>query len=147
MTEEKAFIVEYKREGDDHHYLTFGSKALPDISIDYTGMTQEQRAGTARKLLSAAALYCFASTLGSSLRARGVNIKSLWGRASAETGQDDYKRTKVAKIRIEVDVDLDDADLPVLEKCSTIAERGCLVTYSLEEGIEVEKEIRRVQGG
>jgi uncharacterized OsmC-like protein len=67
----------------------------------------------------------------------------LNGRAFAEKDRDDYFRTKVARIHIEIDVDVADADLPLLEKCKAIMERGCLVTYSLGEGIEVEHIIRR----
>ncbi len=143
MEEEKEIRVEYKREGDDGHFLSTGFKPLPDIKIDYTGIPQDQRGGTATRLLCASALYCFASTLGSSLVARGVKIRSMSGKAVAQKAQDDYKRTKVERIRIEIEVDVDDADIPTLEKCKVIAERGCLISYSLEGGVEVEKVIRR----
>jgi len=147
MDAEKEILVKYERQGDDRHSLFMGSEALPNISIDYTGISPDQRGGTASRLLCASALYCFASTLGSALTARGAKIKSLSGRAFAEQDRDDYFRTKVARMRIEIDVHVDDADLPVLEKCRAIMERGCLVTYSIGEGIEVEHIIRRSEVG
>lgn len=143
MEEEKEIIVTYKREGDDGHCLCLGTAALPDIRIDYTGIPKDARAGTAQRLLAASALYCFASTLGAALAARGVTIKSLTGRALSEKEKDEYYRTKVGNIQIEIEVDVNDADLPTLEKCEKIMENGCLITYSLNQGIEVEHTIKR----
>jgi uncharacterized OsmC-like protein len=145
MEEEKEIIVTYKREGDDRHCLCLGTSAVPDIRIDYTGIPRDARAGTAQRLLAASALYCFASTLGSALAARGATIKSLTGRAVSEKDKDEYYRTKVSNIRIEVEVDVNDGDLPTLEKCEKIMENGCLITYSLTQGIEVEHAIKRTK--
>ncbi|MCL4466816.1 MAG: OsmC family protein [Chloroflexi bacterium] len=142
MAEDSEITVGYRREGEDIHHLLLGSDAVEDIRIDYSGIPSDQRGGTASKLLCAAALYCFASTLASALNARGARIESLTARAVARKGRDDYYRTKLQDIRIEVDVDLDQEDLPILEKCDKIMQRGCLITYSLTEGIEVEHAIR-----
>jgi uncharacterized OsmC-like protein len=145
MNEEKEITVEYRREGDDQHILALGSKAIPDIKIDYARIPKDERAGTAQRLLTASALYCFASTLGSALSARSVTIKSLTGRASSEKEKDDYYRTKVSRIQIDIEVDLPESDLPTLEKCAKFVENGCLITYSIGQGIEVEHTIKRAQ--
>ena len=144
--EDEVIMVEYHRQGQDGHFLALGSPALPDMHIDYTGIPQDQRAGTANRLLCASALYCFASTLGSALIARGATIKSLSGRAVSQKEKDDYYRTKVSRIRIEIDVNVEEKDLPILEKCQKIMERGCLITYSLDGGIEIEHSIKRAEG-
>jgi len=143
MEEEKEIMVTYQREGEDGHRLTLGTPAIPEIRIDYTGIPKDARAGTAQILLCASALYCFASTLGSALAARGATIKSLTGRAVSEKDKDEYYRTKVSNVQIEVEVDVNDGDLPTLEKCEKIMENGCLITYSLNQGIEVEHTIKR----
>lgn len=143
MEEEKEIMVTYQREGEDGHRLTLGTPAIPEIRIDYTGIPKDARAGTAQRLLCASALYCFASTLGSALAARGATIKSLTGRAVSEKDKDEYYRTKVSNVQIEVEVDVNDGDLPTLEKCEKIMENGCLITYSLNQGIEVEHTIKR----
>lgn len=143
MVAEETLSVWYSREGSDAHRLNLDSPALPDIRIDYAGIPEEARGGTAVRLLCAAALYCFASTLGSALASRGARVRSLTGRATAVKGRDDYFRTRVKALRIEVDVDLDPEDLPLLAKCKEIAERGCLVTYSLSEGVAVQHIVRQ----
>jgi len=143
MDDEKEVTVEYRREGDDRHILALGSKAIPEIKIDYTGIPKDERAGTSQRLLAASALYCFASTLGAALSARNVTIKSLTGRASSEKEKDDYYRTKVSRIQIDIQVDVNDSDLPTLEKCEKFVENGCLITYSIGQGIEVEHTIQK----
>lgn len=142
---DQSITVEYTRQGEDAHFLAFGSKAFSDIKIDYAGMPLSQRGGTANRFLCASALYCYASTLAAALIARGAKIQSLTGRATSETGKDDIQRIKVNKIQIDIFVDIEDKFLPVLEKCKKIMEKGCLVTYSLASGIQVEHSITRAE--
>ena len=135
-------VVEYERDGETSHCLNWGSKAMPNLCIDYTGISLPERGGTANRFLCASALYCYASTLAAALTARGVKNMGLKGKATSVTTQDEFKRTKIHKIKIEVTVSLEDKYLPVLEKCKKIMEKGCFVTLSLESGIAVEHSIQ-----
>ncbi len=135
-------LVEYERDGEASHCLNWGSKAMPNLRIDYTGIPLPERGGTANRLLCASALYCYASTLAAALTARGVKNLGLRGKATSETIKDEFQRAKIKKIKIEVTVSLEDKYLPVLEKCKKIMEKGCFVTFSLEDGIAVEHAIR-----
>ncbi|MBM3128855.1 MAG: OsmC family peroxiredoxin [Chloroflexi bacterium] len=142
MNTDQSIAVEYRREGDDKHFLTMDSSALPDLEIDYTGIPDDQRSGTAARLLCASSLYCFAATLGSALKSRGAKIKSLTGRAIAEKGRDFHARTKITMITIQIKVEVEEKDQPILEKCRLLMQNGCLVTYSIDEGIHIEYEIQ-----
>jgi uncharacterized OsmC-like protein len=135
-------VVEYERDGETSHCLNWGSKAMPNLRIDYTGIPLPERGGTANRLLCASALYCYASTLAAAMTARGVKNLGVKGKATSETIKDEFQRTKINKIKIEVTVSLEDKYLPVLDKCKKIMERGCFVTFSLESGITVEHSIR-----
>jgi len=145
MADKNEVMVEYRRESPDIHSLVMSSKALPDIRIDYTGIPQDQRGGTSLKLLAGSILYCFAATLNSALTARGAKVWSLRGCAKAVKGKDEILRTKVKEVAIDIEVALDDKDEPILERCKAIMERGCLVSYSLEESFEVEYHIKRLR--
>jgi organic hydroperoxide reductase OsmC/OhrA len=139
---EQEIVVEYENDGEASHFLNFGSKAMPDLRINYTGIPLPERGGTANRLLCASALYCYASTLAAAMTARGVKNLRLKGKAVSETGKDEFQRTKINKIIIEVTVSLEDKYLPVLEKCKKIMEKGCFLTSSLENGMTVEHSIR-----
>lgn len=136
--------LSYEREGDDHHIVRFNSEAIPDIKIDYTGIPLEERGGTSVQLLGASCLYCFAATFGSAMKARKADILSLKGQIELTKGKDEVRRTKVTEIEITLDVEIDDKDEATFEKCKKIMERGCLITYTLEESIEIDYNIRRV---
>ncbi len=136
--------VEYVREGEDLHRLITGSGALPEIRIDYSNIPPDERGGNAVRLLCASNLYCFAGTLASALTARGADVKSMAGKATALKEKDEIRRTRITEITISIDVELDDKDMPVFEKCKKIMQRGCLITYSLEDAIEIEYEISRL---
>ena len=97
------------------------------------------------RLLCASCLYCFVSTFAAALEARGARVKSLTGKATALKEKDEVRRTRVGEISISVDVKIDDRDEAVLEKCKKIMQRGCLITYSLEDAIEIDYEINRVR--
>lgn len=143
MSEEQNDTVEYERRGSDSHFLSMGGRGLHDIQVDLKNVPQDQRGPSVGiRLLSASALYCLAVTLGNELTTRGATIKSLTGRVTSEKTRDDYYRAKVARLNIKMDVDVDDADLPILEECRGIMKDGCLMTYSLNEGIGVEQVIR-----
>lgn len=141
MSADNEITVTYRREGDDVHVLELNSPVLPELRIDYTGIPVEDRGGTAARLLAAAALYCFSSTLGSALKSRGAHVEGLTGEAVAIKGRDDYYRTKITDIKLKVEVRIPPEEAPILEKCEQIAERGCFITYSINEGIEVEHNI------
>jgi hypothetical protein len=76
------------------------------------------------------------------MSARGVKNLRLTGKAVSETFKDEFQRTKIGKIKIEITVSLEDKYLPVLEKCKKIMEKGCFVTSSLESGMTVEHVIQ-----
>ena len=136
-------IVKYIRVNHDEHLISMGSKALADIHINYRGIPKEERGGTSVELLGAACLYCFAATLGSALTARGAGVKSLSGSLELVKGKDEIRRTKVTDIRISVEVEIGDKDEPILEKCKKIMDRGCLLTYTLEDAIDIEYQVHR----
>ncbi len=139
---EPEIVVEYERQGETVHALNWGSRAMPDLRIDYSGIPLPERGGTANRLLCASALYCFASTLAAALTARGVKNPGIQGRAVSETVKDEYQRVKLSKVKIEVTVSLEEKYLPVLEKCKKIMEKGCFITSSLEKAIAFEYAIR-----
>ncbi len=116
MSPNDKVTVEYKNTAKEVHEILFNSEGVPDITIDYTDIPTDRRGGTSVALLAASALYCFSSTLYSCLIARGAEVLSLTGRATAEKEKDEVYRTKVAGINIEVEVGLEDKDLPILEK-------------------------------
>lgn len=144
MNTDDEMVVEYIRRDSQHHDILPHTPALPAIAIDFEGAPENARAGIAVKLLAASLLYCFASTLAAALAARGVNPRSLTGRAAALKGKDDIRRTRVQRIDVEMTVEIDDAEEPILDKCRRIMEHGCLIAYTLEEAITIRHTIRRL---
>jgi len=140
---ENEITVTYSRTSIDEHLLNMGSESLPDVQIDYKGIPKENRGGNSVRLLGASCLYCFAGTLGTALQARGAEVKSMNGRVSMVKGKDEIRRTKVTDMTISIEVEIDDKDEATLEKCKKIMDRGCLLTYSLDDAIDIEYEISR----
>lgn len=112
-----------------------GHPLLADIHADFRTVPPEQRQGTARALLVASALDCFCGTLNAALLSRDVQYRRIIGRGRAEKVQNDGV-SRVTKIELDIRVEVDDADAGVLEHCLRIV-KGCMITRSLMDGIEV----------
>lgn len=128
--------VTYTREGEAQ-FIHTGSPILGDLSIDYTGVPEDQRGGTAKQLLASAALYCFCGAFSKALQTRGAAYRKITGKATLETGLDDKKRARVTSIALDVTAHMDEEYEFIFERVVKIMQQGCLVTASLENAFPI----------
>lgn len=117
--------------------LDMESKALGKIHIDSALLAPDERAGTAKKLLMASALYCYCAALDKALESRKAEYRSIQASASLETGNDATGRAKVTGIRLDVTVHMDQEYEFIFERVEKIMKQGCLITASLEPAIPI----------
>lgn len=127
-------VVEFEHTPQGFTVRT-GHPLLGDIHADYRSVGPDQRLGTARAFLVSAALDCFCGTLSAALLARDVQYRRIVGTGRAEKKERDGV-SFVTAVELDVRVEVDDADRDTLEHCLKIV-RGCMITRSLMEGIEV----------
>jgi osmotically inducible protein OsmC len=133
--------VSYTRSGEIQKIHT-SSGLLGDIVIDHAGVSEEERGGTAKRLLAASALYCFCGAFGKALESRGAAYREIEGTATLETGLDEKKRARVVKIALEVTVHMDEEYGFIFDRVEKIMKQGCLVTASLEAAFPVTYSLR-----
>lgn len=129
-------VVKYTRKGNVHT-IDFGIPSIDNIVIDYDKIPEEQRAGLAKSLLSAANLACYIATLGSALTARGANYTGIEGIAHIDLGHNTNMQARVTGINLDIKVEIDGDDDEIFERCQKIMRNGCLVTGSVHEGIHM----------
>lgn len=134
--------VAYHRNGDVHTIETGG--ALGNIIIDNTSVPADQRGGTAKQLLGAAALYCYAAALNAAMEARGLRYNSLDLTALMDVDANEKGQSRVMKITITANVGIDEEDLDLFERVARVMKNGCLVTGSLHDGIAMEYKLNPV---
>ena len=135
--------VAYHRNGDVHTIET-GGAALGNIVIDNTSVPADQRGGTAKQLLGAAALYCYAAALNAAMEARGLRYNSLDLTALMDVDANEKGQSRVMKITITANVGIDEEDLDLFERVARVMKNGCLVTGSLHDGIAMEYRLNPV---
>lgn len=123
--------VTYSRTGELQQIHT-GSKILGDINIDYNGVPEDERGGTAKQLLASSALYCFCGAFAKALETRGAVYDKIVGKAVLETGLNDKKQARVTKIALDVTVFMDEEYEFIFTRVEKIMQQGCLVSASLE---------------
>ncbi len=135
--------VAYHRNGDVHTIET-GGAALGNIVIDNTNVPADQRGGTAKQLLGAAALYCYAAALNAAMEARALKYTSLDLTALMDVDANEKGQSRVMKITITANVGIDEEDLDLFDRVARVMKNGCLVTGSLHDGIEMEYKLNPV---
>lgn len=135
-----AGTVKYIRRGDVHTF-EIGLPGFEKIVIDHTGLPEEQRGGVAKQLLACAALSCYTAALAGALEARGANYTEIAAEASMELGTNDIGQGRVKGMHLNVSVELPAKDSDIFNRCSKIMKKGCLVTGSMHEGINMTYEL------
>ena len=131
-----ASSIRYTRKGDIHTFETDLS-GMEKLVIDHTGVPPEQRGGTAKLLLEAAAIACYSASLAGALEARKADYASITATAALDFGADAVGRSRITGMKLDFSVELDAADAPIFERCAKLMRNGCLVTGSLHDGIDM----------
>ena len=147
MEQEPDITVSYQRDGTNGHFFTMDESGVPVIHINHEELTPWQRRHWANRFVNAAVLSCVVTTLASDLTKRGATAKPMTGRATSEKEKDDFQRTRINHVDIEIEVDIGDADPRILEECREIIRHDTLTMYSLRESIDTDAVIKRAGGG
>ena len=129
--------VKFEKNGD---VLTFefGLPGLEKLVVDYTGIPRDKRAGLAKTFLQAAVISCYTTALEASLEARGGNYETITAETALSFGKNTLGQGRVLAMTLSVDVNgLDRASSSCFERCAKIMRNGCLVSGSLEDGINM----------
>lgn len=138
--------IMYNREGDIHTLKTEDG-AFPGIIVDNTGLPEEKKSGTAKQLLGCAAVFCYMSALVGSMEARNVPFSHVSATASLEVGKNDMGLGRITKIIIDAHVTIPSDSEDTFSRVEKVMRKGCLVTASLHEGIEVEYKLNHICEG
>ena len=87
--------------------------------------------------MGASALFCFCAALNAALESRGVHYEDLNATATLDVDANAAGQSRVLKITIDASLSLDEEDEDTFERVRKIMSRGCLVTGSLHDGIEM----------
>ena len=117
--------------------LDMAGAALGRVHIDNGALPEEERTGTAKKLLGASVLYCYTAALDKALDARGARYERIGARATVRTGTDDKGRGRIMGITLDVTVHMDAEYEDVFERVSKVMRNGCLVSASLDAAFPV----------
>ncbi len=127
--------------------IDLGSAALPQIKYDPMTLDpaarKEEHMGA--RLLLAAALACYVNTMAGDLeRGEASRIAEIRAEAEIQKEKGANLRTKYTHIEINVETEVADADKALFEAVRNSLLHGSLVTYSLEEEIDVDYNIEAV---
>lgn len=142
-----SVTVKLTRGQDGKFTAHLGSAALPSVSWDPTALTPEQRQDEhlGARLLLLAALACYVNTLAADLKTGGASqVGEINAQAAISKEKGSNLRTRFTNIAINVETPVADLDRKVFETVRNSLLNGSLVTYSLEEEIELDYNIEAI---
>lgn len=113
------------------------SAALGRIHVDNNALDEDERAGSAKKLLGASVLYCYVAALDKALQVRGAAYETIRAKATVRAGADDKNRSRILGIVLDVVVRMSADDEEVFERVSRVMRKGCLISASLEDAFPI----------
>lgn len=113
------------------------SSALGRIHVDNNALDEDERAGSAKKLLGASVLYCYVAALDKALQVRGAAYETIRAKATVRAGADDKNRSRILGIVLDVVVRMSADDEETFERVSRVMRKGCLISASLEDAFPV----------
>jgi hypothetical protein len=141
MASSKDIAVNVDLVGEQKLQIRYNSPLLADHVLDYPTVPQEARSGQMRRLLCASAVGCFAGSVYFMLVGRGATVHAMHSTGRIHQRED----SPIGAIHIRVEIGIDDADVPVLDRVRELLEDRCLVTRPLKSALPVTHEIIRIQ--
>lgn len=140
MSDAKPVVVKYDRVSPEVHEFNIGAAGLPSLTIDKRGKTGEEMSNDhyGARLLCAAVQACFTNTLANALIREGANVKGVKAESIIEKEKDSTLRTHFTVIHTDVEVELDEKDREIFVRVVDDMLAGSLVTYSLQDAIEMD---------
>ena len=141
-----AFDLELTRDSNTHWKLKTGSFAVPVIDYDSSKLTPEQKSDEhmGGRFLAGGAIVCFTNTLWNDIIRAGGTPKSLKASIAVEKEKDSAMRTKFGPYTLKVEIQADGITQEAFAPIRSALMRGSLVTYTMEEGTEMDYEIELV---
>ena len=128
--------IMYSRTGDVHTLRTEGGP-FPGVVVDNTGLSEEEKSGTAKQLLGCAAVFCYMSALVGAMTIRNVPYCDVSATATLTLGKNAMGLPRVTKITIDAEVVIPGDAEDDFKRVEKVMRKGCLVTSSSHEGIEM----------
>ncbi len=142
-----AFDLELVRDSGSHWKIMTGSAAHPVIDYDSSKLTPEEKGEEhmGGRLLAAGALACFTNSLWNDIVRAGGTPTSLKATIEVDKEKDNSMRTKFGPYTLKVEVKADGISQEAFDPIRRALLRGSLVTYTMEEGTEMDYDIELVE--
>ena len=117
--------------------LDMESTALGAVHVDNNAIPEDERAGSAKKLLGASVLYCYVAALDKALDTRGAKYEKISAKATVTAGNDAQNRSRILGIVLDVTVHMDEEYEDTFERVKKVLRHGCLISASLEAAFPI----------
>ena len=121
--------------------ITFDELRGVELHMDEPKPVGTSEGPNAAMMLSSAVGHCLASSLMFCMEKSRGSVKDIEADVETSLTRNDKGRWRVAGIKVNMKVDVNDIDKEKLERCKSIFEDFCIVTASVREGVKIDVEV------
>jgi len=121
--------------------VTFDELRGVELHMDEPKPVGTSEGPSAAMMLSSAVGHCLTSSLMFCMEKSRGSVKDIEADVETSLIRNDNGRWRVAGIKVNMKVDVNDIDKEKLERCKSIFEDFCIVTASVREGVKIDVEV------
>ncbi|MDY0022113.1 OsmC family protein [Arenimonas caeni] len=144
MDDKRIEVTLHQQEGYAFR-IEFGD-GIDDLLSDEPAPLGQGQGPNPSKLLLAAVANCLAASLTFALRKFGNQPGPVTARISGEMARNEAGRWRIPRARVEITLAEHPGEHKQFERVLSQFEQFCVVTQSVRDGIDVEVEVRDVEG-
>ena len=130
-----------RREKGYKSSVTFDELRGVELHMDEPKPVGTSEGPSAAMMLSSAIGHCLTSSLMFCMEKSRGNVKDIGADVETSLTRNDKGRWRIAGIKVNMKVDVNDIDKEKLERCKSIFEDFCIVTASVREGVKIDVEV------
>ncbi len=125
----------------------FGVSGVEPWIIDEPPPLGEASGPNASRVLAAAVGHCLSASALYCLERAHIQVNGVHTVVTGSTDRNDKGRLRIPGLSVTIEMDVDEADRPRMQRCLNLFEDFCVVTASVRAGIPVDVQVTGIGDG
>jgi organic hydroperoxide reductase OsmC/OhrA len=147
MADIQQFTVSMDLQDGYRFLVDFQQDGVPTLVVDEPAPLGAGQGPNAARLLAAAVGNCLSASALFCLRRARIPVRAMHTRVVASLVRNDDARLRVGGLHVQIEPQVDAADVGRIRRCLTLFEDYCVVTQSVRSGLEVTVEVTTPASG
>ncbi len=147
MSVDEGFSFTMDLEDGYRFFVDFAQEGVPELLLDEPGPLGDGSGPNAARVLAAAVGNCLSASALCCVRRARIEVQGMRTTVSGSLERNGAGRLRVSGIQALIEPVVEESKRPRMQRCLELFEDFCVVTQSVQAGIEVDVNVEPVTGG